>query len=213
MGSPLQHWKKKMENRKILEGYLRKLKDLEDRINDGEDDTGLITEVNDIIEGLTRESQKGVVKESIGAKLKFINESDNPDPDFSKEGDSGFDIRAFVPFEVKLPVGKVKLIPTGLYFEVDKGLEVQVRSRSGLAANKGIMVLNSPGTVDSGYRGEIKIILANLGEFPLTVKSGDRIAQGVVCPVYGEGNLELIKVKTLSNSERNDGGFGHTGIE
>lgn len=202
-----------MENRKRLEGYLRQLQEIETRINDGEDETGIINEVNDIINGLTKESQNSIVKDAVGAKLKFVNESDNPDPEFSKEGDSGFDIRAFVPFEVKLPVGKVKLIPTGLYFEVEKGLEVQVRSRSGLAANKGIMVLNSPGTVDSGYRGEVKIILANLGEFPLTVKNGDRIAQGVVCPVYGEGNLTMTKVKKLSNSERNDGGFGHTGVE
>jgi dUTP pyrophosphatase len=202
-----------MENKKVLESYLTQLRDLEVRINEGDDDSELINEVNSIIDGLTKESQKGVVKESVGAKLKFVNESDNPDPEFAKEGDSGFDIRAFVPFEVKIPVGKVKLVPTGLYFEVDKGLEVQIRPRSGLAANKGITVLNTPGTIDSGYRGEIKIILANLGEFPLSVKSGDRIAQGVVCPVYGEGNLELIKKEKLSDSERSDGGFGHTGVK
>jgi len=201
------------KNNKVLEGYLKRLQQLESEINPDSDDDELMRELNGIIDGLTQESQLGIVKNSINARLKYINLSDNPDPSFAKEGDSGFDIRAFVPHPTHIPPGKIKLIPTGLYVEVEKGLEVQVRSRSGLAANKGIMVLNSPGTVDSAYRGEIQIILANFGEFALTVKNGDRIAQGVVCPVYGEGKLELEKVEKLSNSERNEGGFGHTGVE
>ena len=201
------------KNNKVLEGYLKRLQQLESEINPDSDDDELMRELNGIIDGLTQESQLGIVKNSINARLKYINLSDNPDPSFAKEGDSGFDIRAFVPHPTHIPPGKIKLIPTGLYIEVEKGLEVQVRSRSGLAANKGIMVLNSPGTVDSAYRGEIQIILANFGEFALTVKNGDRIAQGVVCPVYGEGKLELEKVEKLSNSERNEGGFGHTGVE
>ncbi len=202
-----------MDNKKELTEYLRKLQKIEEQINDGEADTELIKEVNDIINGLTVESQKAKVKSTVGAQLKFVNKSDNPDPTFGKEGDSGFDIRADLRFDEQVPIGKVRLIPTGLYFEVEKGLEVQIRSRSGLAANKGIMVLNSPGTLDSGYRGELKIILANLGEFPLTVQNGDRIAQAVVCPVYGEGKLDMIKVEELSISERNEGGFGHTGVK
>jgi len=200
-------------DKQVLVDYLRKLQELEEQINDGTDDTELIGEVNKIIDGLTKESQKAAVKNTVGAKLKFINMSNNPDPSFAKEGDSGFDVRAFIPFPLHLPPGKIKLIPTGLYFEVEKGLEVQVRSRSGLAANKGVMVLNSPGTLDSGYRGELQIILANFGAFPLSVENGDRIAQGVVCPVYGEGKLDLIKVDELTISKRNDGGFGHTGVK
>ncbi len=201
------------KNKKELEKYLRKLQEIEKQIDGGSDDSELFNEVNKIIDGLTNVAQEDITKNSVGAKLKFINQSENPDPSFSKEGDSGFDIRASIPFAVHIPVGKIKLIPTGLYFEVDKGLEIQIRSRSGLAANKGVFVLNSPGTIDSGYRGEIKIILANFGDFPLSVENGDRIAQGVVCPVYGEGNLSMMKVNKLSNSERNEGGFGHTGIE
>jgi len=201
------------KNKEVLVGYLRKLEELEAQIEGGEDDAKIFTEVNSIIDGLTTVAQAESVQSSIGAKLKFVNKSNNPDPSFAKDGDSGFDIRAFVPFEVKIPPGKVKLIPTGLYFEVEKGLEVQVRSRSGLAANKGVMVLNSPGTLDSGYRGELKIILANLGEFQLNVENGDRIAQGVVCPVYGEGKLEMIKVDELTISERNEGAFGHSGMK
>lgn len=201
------------KDKQKLEGYLRQLQDLEGKINEDMDDIELLTELNKIVDGLTKESQAGHIQDSIGASLQFINMSDNADISFAKEGDSGFDIRAFISFPIHLPPGKIKLISTGLYFEVEKGLEVQIRSRSGLAANKGIMVLNSPGTLDSGYRGEVKIILANFGEFPLSVKSGDRIAQGVVCPVYGEGNLTLKKVEKLSESERNDGGFGHTGVK
>ena len=201
------------KNKQQLVGYLSKLKELESLIEGGQDDDKIFTEVNDIIDGLTNVAQTESAQSSIGAKLKFVNKSDNPDPTFAKEGDSGFDLRAFVPFPVLIPTGKVKLIPTGLYFEVAKGLEVQIRPRSGLAANKGVTVLNTPGTLDSGYRGELKIILANLGEFQLTVENGDRIAQGVVCPVYGEGNLEMIKVDELTISERNEGGFGHSGVK
>jgi len=202
-----------MDNKKKLEEYLRKLQLIEGQINDGEEDPSFIKEVNDIINGLTEESQREKIKSTVGTQLKFINKSGNPDPTFGKKGDSGFDVRADLRFDEQIPIGKVRLIPTGLYFEVENGLEVQIRSRSGLAANKGVMVLNSPGTLDSGYRGELKIILANLGEFPLTVQNGDRIAQAVVCPVYGEGKLEMIKVEELSISERNDGGFGHTGVK
>lgn len=203
-----------MEKTPILEGYLRKLQDLDKKIsNDTNDDGDIISELNKIIDGLTKEAQIGTVKNSINPRLKYINMSNNPDPSFAKEGDSGFDIRAFVPFDLQIPIGQIRLVPTGLFFEVEKGLEIQVRSRSGLAANKGIMVLNSPGTVDSCYRGEVKIILANFGTFALTVQNGDRIAQGVVCPCYGEGKLELEKVEKLSESERNDGGFGHTGVK
>ena len=209
-----QQWKRKMKkNDKVLEGYLKRLQRLESEINEDSDGGELINELNKIVDDLTQETQVGIIKNSINAKLKFVNKSDNPDPTFAEEGDSGFDLRAFIPFPVLIPPGKVKTIPTGLYFEVEKGLEVQVRPRSGLAKNKQVTVLNTPGTVDSKYRGEVQIILANFGEFQLNVENGDRIAQGVVCPVYGEGKLEMIKVDELSKTKRADGGFGHTGIK
>jgi len=201
------------KNREQLVGFLHKLQQLEAQIEGGEDDAKIFGEVNSIIDGLTTVAQSESVQSSIGAKLKFVNKSNNPDPSFAKEGDSGFDLRAFLPFPALIPPGRVRLIPTGLYFEVAKGLEVQIRPRSGLALNKGVTVLNTPGTLDSGYRGELQIILANMGEFQLTVENGDRIAQGVVCPVYGEGNLEMIKVDELTISERNEGGFGHSGVK
>lgn len=201
------------KNNEILEGYLKKLQQLERDLNEDSDEGELMKELNSIIDGLTHESQLGVVKNSINARLKFVNQSDNPDPSFAKEGDSGFDVRAFIPFPTHVPPMKVKTIPTGLYFEVKKGLEVQIRSRSGLSRNKQVMVLNSPGTLDSGYRGELVIIFANFGEHTITIENGDRIAQAVVCPVYGEGNLDFEKVQKLSESERSDGGFGHTGVK
>ena len=201
------------QNKKQLEEYLRRLQQMESELTDGADEGEFMRELNGIIDGLTKEAQTGIVKNAVGATLKFVNKSDNPDPSFAKEGDSGFDVRAFIPFPTHVPPMKVKTIPTGLYFEVKKGLEVQIRSRSGLSRNKQVMVLNSPGTLDSGYRGELEIIFANFGENTITIENGDRIAQAVVCPVYGEGNLVFEKVQKLSESERSDGGFGHTGVK
>ena len=147
--------------------------------------------------------------------INFINESNNQDPDYFHEGDSGFDFRANLSdgeIVVIKPMER-KLIPTGLYFEVPRGYELQVRPRSGLALKNGITVLNTPGTVDSNYRGEVKIILINLGNEDFTVNSGDRIAQGVISPVLDKMWGELNKVSTLSDSNRKSGGFGSTGIK
>lgn len=201
------------KNKEQLLGFLNKLQQLESQIENGDDDDKIFSEVNTIIDGLTTVAQTESVQKSIGAELKFVNKSNNPDPTFAEEGDSGFDLRAFIPFPVLIPPGKVKTVPTGLYFEVEKGLEIQVRPRSGLARNKQVTVLNTPGTVDSKYRGEVQIILANFGEFQLNVENGDRIAQGVVCPVYGEGKLDMIKVDELSKTKRNDSGFGSSGVK
>jgi dUTP pyrophosphatase len=210
-----------MEPKKVEE-YLRKLSEFEKIIdNEGNVPENMSEEdVMKSLEGLFNELGGGIKNEMLSktlVPLKFINLSDNPDPSFEKDGDSGFDLRANISnqlgnMETIVP-GTIKLIPTGIFVEVPKGYEVQVRSRSGLALKRSVMVLNSPGTVDSGYRGEVCIILANLGKNNFEVKHGERIAQGVVCPVIGEGSLDLIKVKTLSNSERNESGFGSTGVE
>jgi dUTP pyrophosphatase len=150
--------------------------------------------------------------------IKFINKSDNDDPNYFHEGDSGFDLRAYLPNydpleseNLVVESGKVSIISTGLYFEIPRGYELQIRPRSGLAAKFSITVLNTPGTVDSNYRGEIKVILINLGETDFQIENGDRIAQGVIVPVLTPEWSNMTKVNKLNPTSRNTGGFGSTG--
>lgn len=129
-------------------------------------------------------------------------------PQYETEGSSGMDIRAAVEEPIILQPGKGILVPTNISVEIPIGFEIQVRPRSGLAAKYGIGVLNSPGTIDSDYRGEIKIILFNFGEKEFIINKGDRIAQLVVAKVI---LANLIESKKLNSSDRGEGGFGHTG--
>lgn len=129
-------------------------------------------------------------------------------PIYKTEGSAGMDICAAIDTEVTIPIGGIVLVPTSLAIELPLGYECQVRSRSGLAANNGIFALNSPGTIDSDYRGEIKVILANFGKSDFTVRCGDRIAQLVIAK-YERVTWEL--VDELGTSERGSGGFGSTG--
>lgn len=150
--------------------------------------------------------------EKINIKIQRIDDKfyDVSLPEYATEGSSGLDIRATVESEIIIPKGKVVLVPTNLMVEIPFGYEIQIRPRSGLAAKNGIGVLNSPGTIDSDYRGEIKIILFNFGENDFIVKRGDRIAQMVISKVY---KAELIESKKLEESNRGSGGFGHTGLK
>jgi len=131
-------------------------------------------------------------------------------PVYKTEGAAGADICAFIKESVVIESGKSAIIPTGLFFEIPLGYEIQVRPRSGLAAKNQVTVLNTPGTIDSDYRGEVKIILINLGEKKFTINNGDRIAQIIVAPVT-RGFFE--KVESLSETERGTGGFGSTGVK
>ncbi|MEW6506529.1 MAG: dUTP diphosphatase [Bacteroidota bacterium] len=150
--------------------------------------------------------------ENIKIKIKRIDNkyNDIPIPQYTTQGSSGLDIRAAVDNQFVLEKGKVALIPTNLCVEIPVGYEIQVRPRSGLAVNHGIGILNSPGTVDSDYRGEIKIILFNFGEKDFIIKRGDRIAQIVLSKVF---KAELEETDDLNNSFRAEGGFGHTGTK
>jgi dUTP pyrophosphatase len=130
-------------------------------------------------------------------------------PVYKTDGAAGMDARACLDEVVVVPAGAVALIPTGLAFEIPDGCEMQVRPRSGLARDCGITVLNSPGTVDSDYRGELSILLRNSGDAPFTVHNGDRIAQLVFAPVL---RAALIERDELSDTDRGKGGFGSTGI-
>lgn len=145
-------------------------------------------------------------------KLYFTNKSNNEDPQYATDGSSGFDLRANLEETITIPSGKRAIVPTGLFFEIPENFEIQVRPRSGLAAKNGVTVLNTPGTVDADYRGEVKVILINLGEEDFVINHGDRIAQAVVSPVTAKNILNLVKVDDIStDTGRGAGGFGSTG--
>jgi dUTP pyrophosphatase len=150
-------------------------------------------------------------EESNKITIKFMNKSDNINPIYAKEGDSGFDLRADESGLLK-PMER-KLVSTGLYFELPDGYELQIRPRSGLAYKNGITVLNSPGTVDTGYRGEIKVLLINLSNEDFNWEKGERIAQGVISPRVSTDYGGLVEVKEINKSERGEGGFGSTGTK
>ena len=130
-------------------------------------------------------------------------------PQYETEGSAGMDIRAYIDEPAVIEPGCRALVPTGLFMEIPPGYEVQIRARSGLAVKHGIGLTNGVGTIDSDYRGEIKVYLINWGDEPFTVNNGDRIAQMVVAR-YESAYLE--QVEQLSETDRGDGGFGHTGI-
>ena len=133
-----------------------------------------------------------------------------PLPKYETNGSSGMDLAANINDSVDINPGKTAIIPTGLALSIPKGFEVQIRPRSGLAAKQKISVLNTPGTIDADYRGEIKVILINLGQEPFKVEKGLRIAQMVVCPIV---QAQLKEVDDLSETERGKGGFGSTGTK
>ena len=141
-------------------------------------------------------------------RVKIINKSNNALPAYETASSAGMDLRAFVDADVVLKPFERKLIPTGLYIELPDGYEAQIRPRSGLAIKSGITVLNSPGTIDADYRGEIKVILINLSQEDFIIKSGDRVCQMVIAK---HEKAEFVEVNEISETERGAGGFGHTG--
>lgn len=141
-------------------------------------------------------------------RVNIINKSNNALPAYETASSAGMDLRAFVDADVVLKPFERKLIPTGLYIELPDGYEAQIRPRSGLAIKSGITVLNSPGTIDADYRGEIKVILVNLSQDDFTIKSGERICQMVIAK---HEKAEFVEVNEISETERGVGGFGHTG--
>ena len=144
-------------------------------------------------------------REMIKIKLKTENSFV---PSYETSGAAGMDIRAFLSESITIPPGKRALVPTGLYIELPPGYEAQIRARSGLALKHGISLVNGIGTIDSDYRGEIGILLINLGEYPFEIKNGDRIAQMVVSR-YETVQWDI--AENLTETSRGEGGFGHTG--
>ncbi|MBR1626343.1 MAG: dUTP diphosphatase [Bacteroidales bacterium] len=140
--------------------------------------------------------------------LKVINKSTNALPKYETSLSAGMDLRANLTESVILRPMQRILVPTGLFIELEAGFEAQIRPRSGLAFKHGITVLNSPGTIDADYRGELKILLINLSNEDFTINNGERIAQMVIAK---HATAEIVEVKELSDTERGQGGFGHTG--
>ena len=141
-------------------------------------------------------------------KVKIVNDSGHQLPKYETAASAGMDLRASIKNDITLKSLERALIPTGLFMELPVGFEAQVRPRSGLAAKFGITVLNTPGTIDADYRGEIKVILVNLSNEEFTISNGDRIAQMIISEHI---QAQMEEVKILSETERGSGGFGHTG--
>lgn len=143
-------------------------------------------------------------------KVKVISKSENSLPQYATPLSAGMDVRAANEQPIKIDPLQRAIVPTGLFLEIPAGYEVQVRPRSGLAAKKGITVLNAPGTIDADYRGEVCVILVNLSSEPFVVEKGERIAQLVLSR---HECIEWDECRSLSESERGDGGFGSTGVK
>ncbi|MFW5805171.1 MAG: dUTP diphosphatase [Bacteroidales bacterium] len=141
-------------------------------------------------------------------RVKIVNKSNNPMPEYKTAHSAGLDLRAFLEKPITLQPQARALIPTGLYIELPAGYEAQIRPRSGLALKQGITVLNTPGTIDADYRGEIGVILVNLSTEAYTIENGDRICQMIIAKYE---QADMTEVNLLNETERGSGGFGHTG--
>lgn len=141
-------------------------------------------------------------------KARIVNKSKHKLPEYSTAFSAGMDLRANLEKDIVISPGKRLLVPTGLFIELPPRYEAQIRPRSGLALKKGITVLNTPGTIDADYRGEVGIILINLSDEPFTIKDGERICQMIIAR---HETIEWIEVENLNDSDRGRGGFGHTG--
>lgn len=198
------------ENIKNMRDNLKIIKELQENINDMDisDPQSMLASM-----GLTEQDLSNYFEESISNQkidLRYINKSDSKTPYYEHESDSGFDLRS--KEELWIQANDRKLIPTGLVLDIPEGYEIQVRSKSGLALNKGLMVLNSPGTVDSGYLGEVGVILFNTTSERIKIEKGQKIAQAVLCPVISGKWVNLVQVTEIGEKDRNDNGFGSTGL-
>ena len=191
-----------------LSEYAKKLQQMIDEGGNSEFDYDMI--MNDF--GLDVKSLEDDLK-NYNPKLPLGFVKLHPDaitPKYNYETDSGFDLHSVE--EVVIPPFGRALVPTGISFDIKDGYEIQVRSKSGLAINQGLMILNSPGTVDNGYTGEVKGIIFNTNNHPVTITKGMKIGQAVLCPVVNGKWVELIQKNKINNKDRGNNGFGSTGI-
>ena len=197
------------DNIKNAKEQIKILKDLKDKLEgvDMKNPQDLLkrfgVDANEMNDFFMKSQEKKVI-------LSYSNESENENPSYAYQSDSGFDLRSTE--ELWIQANDRRLIPTGLRLDIPDGYEIQVRSKSGLAINQGLFVLNSPGTVDSGYLGEIKVILFNTNNFEYVVKKGTKVAQAVLCPVVNGKWINLTKTDKINDKDRNEKGFGSTGL-
>ena len=198
---------------KEIKGQMKMLKDLQSKMGDVDmsNPQAMLESMGIDVDDLQKqfESQSESIIDT-KVPLRYINESENKNPEYAYQSDSGFDLRSTE--EVWIHSNDRKIIPTGLRFDIPEGYEIQVRSKSGLALNHGLMVLNSPGTVDSGYQGEIKVIMFNTTNQKVKIEKGQKVAQAVLCPVVSGKWVDLIKVENIEDKDRNSNGFGSTGL-
>lgn len=201
-----------MMNKEDMDYVNSKISELQKMLSVDEDDE--IMDYNSLFEeyGVNIEQLEEDMKE-ISTKIELGYKTLNDDvktPFYNYPTDSGFDL--YSTEEITIDGLGRALIPTGLSFDIPSGYEIQVRSKSGLAINQGLMVLNSPGTIDAGFSGEVKVILFNTNKEPFTITKGMKVAQAVLSPVATGKWVELIKKETINNKDRNSNGFGSTGI-
>lgn len=201
-----------MMNPEEFDFYNDKIKEMDDIMNldlddDLDDYDEIMNELGIDMKDIQSEFDDYTPKLELGyTKLH----KDAVEPKYNYESDSGFDLHSTEEIIVP-PFGRV-LVPTGISLDINDGFEVQVRSKSGLALKQGLMCLNSPGTVDNGYTGEVKVIIFNTNQEPFTISKGMKVAQAVLCPVVNGKWVDLVKKETINNKDRAENGFGSTGI-
>ena len=201
-----------MMNPEQFDFYNEKIKEMDDIMNLDLDDN--LDEYDEIMNELgidMKDIQSEFDDYTPKLELGYTKLHDDAvEPKYNYESDSGFDLHSTE--EIVIPPFGRALVPTGISLDINDGFEVQVRSKSGLALNQGLMCLNSPGTVDNGYTGEVKAIIFNTNKEPFTITKGMKVAQAVLCPVVNGKWVELVQKGTIENKERGENGFGSTGI-
>lgn len=204
------HWSAKLQNLSEKVGQISQV--LGQKINEmgplDEQLKGLVGLIEEIVKKQVQKANVHTLK-SYPVKIKLLPHFSGNLPSYESDWASGFDVRAQISQQQVLNPGERSLIATGLAFEIPSGFELQARPRSGLAIKQGVSLVNTPGTIDADYRGEVKIIVINLGQEAVTIQPGDRIAQLVLCPIY---HAEFELVEELGDTKRGEGGFGHTGV-
>lgn len=188
---------------------LKMLKDLQKKMASGEsmDPYQLLGDMGISMDDLNEQFVQQ--QSNMKVTLRYSQKSVNQEPEYAYPTDSGFDLRANEQVTLE-PFGR-SLVSTGIFLDIPEGYEIQVRPKSGLAIKKGLSVLNTPGTVDQGYTGEIKVIVFNMSNERQTIEFGDKIAQAVLCPVVAGKHVNLQRVLDVDNKDRGDSGFGSTG--